>query len=156
MKSPFLQSVSEVLRKKYYAKRTEETYLSWIVSYIRFHEMRHPKDMGTTEIAAYLDHLALNRNVAPNTQKTALNTIVFMYRHVLNIDPGDFSHFSRSKTPQKLPVVLTDVELKKLFQHLKHPYLMAAALMYGSGLRVMETVRLRVSDIDIDRLTVRV
>lgn len=156
MKSPFLRSVSEVLRKKYYAKRTEETYLTWITSYIRYHKMRHPNEMGSAEIAAYLDHLALQKNVAPNTQKTALNAIVFMYRHVLNIDPGDFSHFSRSKTPQKLPVVLNNDELQRLFKYLKHPHLLSAAIMYGSGLRVMETVRLRVSDIDIDRLTVQV
>jgi len=156
MKSPFLRSVSDVLRKKYYAKRTEETYLFWIANYIRYHKMRHPGEMGPEEIAAYLDYLALQRNVSPNTQGVALNAIVFMYRHVLEQDPGDFSHYRRSNTPKKLPVVLTDAELRSLFQHLKHPYLLAAAIMYGSGLRVMETVRLRVSDMDIDRLTVRV
>ena len=86
--------------------------------------------MGPPEIAAYVDHLALQKNVAPNTQKTALNAIVFMYRHVLDMDRGDFSHFSRSKTPQKLPVVLNNDELQRLFQNLKHPYLLCAAIIF--------------------------
>ena len=156
MKSPFLQLVQDTMRKKYYAKRTEETYIFWIKAFIRFHKLRHPKDMGAPEVVTFLDHLALQRNVAPRTQGVALNSLVFMYRHVLATDLGDFSHFHRAKSPEKLPVVLNSDELKRLFRYLKHPYLLAAALMYGSGLRVMETVRLRVSDIEIDRLTVRV
>jgi integron integrase len=144
------------MRKRYYAKRTEETYITWITAYIRFHKMKHPGEMGAPEVIAFLDHLALQKNVAPNTQRVALNALVFLYRHVLDNDLGDFDHFSRAKTPQKLPVVLNDTELRNLFQHLKNPYLLAATIMYGSGLRVMETVRLRVSDIDTDRLTIRV
>ena len=110
MKSPFLQSVADVMRKKYYAKRTEETYLTRIRAFIRYHKLRHPKDMGAPEVVAFLDHLALQRGVAPNTQKVALNAVVFMYRHILHVDLGDFGHYSRSKTPQKLPVVLNDTE----------------------------------------------
>ena len=156
MGSPFLQSVRTVMRKRYYAKRTEETYITWITAFIRFHKLAHPKDMGAPEVIAFLDHLALRKHVAPNTQRVALNAIVFLYKHVIGRDLGDFDHFARSKTPQKLPVVLNDIELRNLFSHLKHPYLLAATIMYGSGLRVMETARLRVSDIDLDRLTIRV
>lgn len=149
-------SVRDTMRAKYYAGRTEKTYLLWIAAYIRFHDYKHPKDMAAPDVVAWLDHLALHQKVAPNTQKVALNAIVFMYRPVIGVELGDFDHFKRSNTPKKLPVVLSEPEIRALFQHLSHPYLLAAALMYGSGLRVMETVRLRVADIDIERLTIRV
>jgi hypothetical protein len=71
------------MRKRYYAKRTEETYITWITAYIRFHKMKHPGEMGAPEVIAFLDHLALQKNVAPNTQRVALNALVFLYRHVL-------------------------------------------------------------------------
>lgn len=156
MKSPFLRSVRDTIRARHYSIKTEETYLYWICDYIRFHQLKHPRDMGQSEICQFLDYLAIERNVAAATQKVALNSVVFMYKHVLNIDPGDFSQYHRATGPRKLPVVLTRSELRDLLGSLSDPAFMCAGFMYGSGLRVMETVRLRVSDIDIDRLTVRV
>lgn len=100
--------------------------------------------------------MALNENVAPRTQSVALNAIVFMYRHVVGREPGDFSDYKKAKGPEKLPVVLTREELRRLFRNISENAYLCAALMYGSGLRVMETVRLRYSDIELDRLTVRV
>ena len=156
MKSQLLQSVREVIRKKYYSIKTEQTYLYWITYFIRHHKLRHPKDMGEIEIREFLNFLALQRNVSPNTQKTALNTVVFLYKHVLEQSPGDFSDFARAKAPKKFPTVLTPNEVARLLKELHGDARMCGALMYGSGLRIMETVRLRVQDIDIDRLSVLV
>ncbi|BFM18336.1 integron integrase IntIA [Maricurvus nonylphenolicus] len=156
MKSPFLQQIRDCIRVKNYSIKTEQTYLHWTVNFIRYHNMRHPKDMGENEIRVYLNHLALDKNVSPSTQKIALNAIVFTYRHVLNRDPGDFSDFHRAKAPKKLPTVLMPSEISSLFQQLQGDAKLCAALMYGSGLRVMETVRLRIQDIDFDRLSVLV
>lgn len=156
MKSAFLKSVKDAIRKKYYSIKTEETYLYWIVGFIRFHKMIHPKEMGETEIRQYLDYLATERNVAAATQKVALNSIVFMYRHVIGIEPGDFSQYHRATGPKKLPAVLSRSEVRDVLSLLHDSAFLCAGLMYGSGLRVMETVRLRVSDIDTERLTVRV
>lgn len=156
MSSLFLQEVSDVIRAKHYSIRTEKTYLYWITYFIRFNKMRHPKDMGDHEIRNFLNFLALQQNVAANTQKVALNALVFLYRYVLQRELGDFSDFYRARAPKKLPTVLTTDEIRLLFSHLDERILLCAALMYGSGLRVMETVRLRVHDIDFSKLTVLV
>ena len=156
MKSPFLTLLRDTIRKKHYSIKTEQTYLHWVVCFIRHHKMTHPSEMGANEIREFLDHLALKRKVAPGTQKVALNAIVFMYKEVLQRDPGDFSDYHKATGAKKLPVVLTRDEVRALFAHLSGPAFLCAGLMYGSGLRVMETVRLRVSSIETDRLTVRV
>ena len=156
MKSQFLNLLRDAIRKKHYSIKTEQTYLHWVTLYIRFHHLQHPKTLGPEKIREFLDHLAIEKKVAPGTQKVALNAIVFMYRHVLNEDPGDFSDYRKASGPKKLPVVLARDEIRRLFAHLSDIHLLCAGLMYGSGLRVMETVRLRYSDIDTDRLTVRV
>lgn len=156
MKSNFLRSLRDEIRKKHYSIKTEQTYILWVTLYIRFHNLQHPKNLGPDKIREFLDHLAINKKAAAGTQKVALNAIVFMYRHVLNVEPGDFSDYRKASGPRKLPVVLTREEIRKLFSHLSNENLLCAGLMYGSGLRVMETVRLRYSDIEIDRLTVRV
>ncbi len=156
MKSAFLKKVRDAIRKKHYSIKTETTYLYWITYYIRHHGLQHPSKLGTKDIRSFLDYLSLKQNVAPGTQKIALNAIVFMYKHVLLIDPGDFSDYHKATGPKKLPVVLTRDEVRLLLQQLSGPAFLCAGLMYGSGLRVMETVRLRISDIEIDRLTVRV
>ena len=155
MKSPFLRSVRDKIRAKHYSIKTEHTYLYWIYWYIRFNNMEHPANCSAPDIRRYLDYLAIERNVAPSTQKVALNAIVFMYRHVLGVEPGDFSQYHKATGPRKLPVVLTREELRALLNHLRGTAFLCAALMYGSGLRVMETVRLRVADVDCERLTLR-
>lgn len=156
MASPFLDGVRKVIRGKYYSIKTEQTYLYWIVGYIRFHGNEHPSKLGELHIRDYLTHLAVNGNVAASTQKTALNALVFLYRQVLNREVGDFSDFYRARAPKKLPTVLTGSEVQTIFDHLSGVHLVCAGLMYGSGLRIMETVRLRVHDIDTDKLTVLV
>ncbi|NIB41477.1 integron integrase [Pseudomaricurvus alkylphenolicus] len=156
MKSPFISKIRECIRGKNYSIRTERTYVYWVLAYIRYHNKAHPKDMNETHIRAFLEHLAIYGNVSPNTQKTALNALVFMYRHVLQRELGDFSDFYRANGPKKLPTVLTIEEVTELFKHLRHYAFLCAALMYGSGLRVMETVRLRWQDIDFDKLSVQV
>lgn len=156
MKSAFLAELRDAIRARHYSIKTETTYLHWVVCFIRFNNLRHPSTLGTNDIRKYLDHLAIQNNVAPGTQKVALNAIVFMYRHVLKKDPGDFSDYRKATGPKKLPVVLARDEIRNLFSQLSGYPFVCAGLMYGSGLRVMETVRLRVADIEIDRLTVRV
>ena len=157
MKSKFLESVRYVIRSKNYSIRTEDTYLYWIADFIRFHRYQSDADFGGQDhIRDYLGYLAVDRKVAPSTQKTALNAVVFLYRQVLDRDPGDFSDFSRAKTAKKLPVVLTRGEVVCLFNELHGHAKLCAQLMYGSGLRVMECVRLRVQDIDFDKLTILV
>lgn len=156
MASPFIDSVRDTIRAKYYSIRTERTYLLWIRRFIRFHDYKHPKDMDERHIRDFLNDLALNQNVAPNTQKTALNAIAFMYNQVLKREPMDFSDFHRATAPKKLPVILTAAELQRLFRYLDGDSLLMASLMYGSGLRVMEVVRLRVQDIDLNQLTIYV
>ncbi|WP_111640941.1 site-specific integrase [Marinimicrobium alkaliphilum] len=100
MASPFLDSVRNVIRSKYYSIKTEQTYLYWIVAYIRFHGNKHPDELGEADIRNYLTHLAVAANVAASTQKTALNALVFLYRQVLNRELGDFSDFYRARAPK--------------------------------------------------------
>lgn len=154
MSSPFLTHVRKVIQSKYYSIRTEHAYIYWLKYYIKYHNLKHPKELGAEEIRAFLTHLAVDCKVAPNTQKAALNALVFVYKHVLNFPPMDFGDFYRANTPQKLPTILTHTEIRDLFFHLKGINKLAGALMYGSGLRVMEVVRLRVQDIDLNKLSI--
>ncbi len=156
MSSPLLDSVRDVIRAKHYSIRTEKSYLYWIVYYIRYHQFRHPKEMGSSDVREFLNFLALKRQVTANTQKAALNALVFLYHQVLAIELGDFSDFYRARSPKKLPTVLTHKEVFSLLSHLQGDHRLCASLMYGSGLRLMETTRLRVHDIDFDKLTILV
>jgi len=152
MASAFIQALRDHMRARNYSKRTEKTYLYWIIYYIRFHNKRHPSEMGANEVVKFLEFLAVQRNCSPSTQKTALNALMYMYKRYLDV-PIEIEDFTRATKPKKLPVVLTPAELRSLFAQLNNEHLLCAKLMYGSGLRVMEVVRLRVKDIDIDRLT---
>ena len=145
-----LDQVSEALRTKHYAYRTEETYVDWIKRYILFHKKRHPKDMGEEEIREFIAYLATERKVATSTQNQALSAILFLYRTVLQkeiILPPELINPSR---PKRLPTVLTHAEAMSVI-NLMHglPRLMTK-ILYGSGLRLMECMRLRVKDIDFD------
>jgi integron integrase len=119
--------------------------------------MRHPKDMGAPEISRFLSHLACDLNVAANTQNQALCALVFLYRHVLGRDPGDFGDVIRAKRPQKVPVILSPDEMQRILERLTGTYHLMGMLLYGGGLRIMELVRLRLKDVDFDyhRLCVR-
>ncbi len=155
-KSPFLEEVRQVLRVQHYAIRTEQSYVEWIKRYIWFHGKRHPKDMAEEEVAAYLTYLSVERNVAPATQGQALNALVFLYRKVLNQPLGDIHGIVRAKKQPKVPVVLTREEISGIFNYLDGVHWLAACIMYGSGLRLMECIRLRVKDLDFHRLSITV
>jgi integron integrase len=145
-----LDQVRQAIRVRHYSIRTEESYTRWIRYFIRFHKLRHPRDMGGEEINQFLTFLAVQRNVSPATQNQALNAIMFLYKSVLEIDLGTFDKFTRAKYKKRLPVVLTHDEATHVLSQLsKVPWLMAS-LLYGCGLRLMECVRLRVKDVDFD------
>ena len=136
------------MRVRHYSVRTEKTYIDWIVRFIHFHERRHPKDMGQNEVAGFLTHLAVDLNVSASTQNQALNALLFLYRAVLEKPLGNVYGIVRAKNSRKLPTVLTQDEVREVLRQIDSTYWLPACLMYGSGLRLMETVRLRVKDID--------
>lgn len=146
--SPFLNMIRDAIRVRHYSIRTEKAYLGWIRRFILFHNKQHPVQMGEREVSAFLTHLAVNLNVSPSTQNQALNALNFMYGKVLEKPFGRLSSAVRAKKKQRLPVVLTRDEVRKLFSHLHGPHWLAACLLYGSGLRLMECVRLRVMHLD--------
>jgi integron integrase len=130
--------------------------LYWIKLFIRFNEKRHPDTLGANEITAFLTFLAVERNVAAATQAIALNALVFLYDKYLERPIGDVSHFNRASRQRKLPVVLTSAEVKNLLDQFRGTQKLMIALLYGSGLRRIELLRLRVKDIDLDNLQVQV
>lgn len=143
-----MDQVTEVLRYHHYQLATERAYVRWILAFIRFHDKRHPKDMGKPEIEAFLSHLAVNKNVAASTQSQALNALVFLYKQVLDLPVSESLDPVRSKKPVRLPTVMSIAEIKQLFEELHGVHLLMARLAYGGGLRLMEIVRLRVQDVD--------
>jgi integron integrase len=146
--SKLLDQTRAVLRMRHYSYRTEKTYIEWIAQYIRFHNIKHPKDMGAAEVEAFLTHLAVERNVSASTQNQALSALLFLYREVLRVDLPWLDGFSPAKKTSRLPVVLTKDEVKRILQHLSGANWLIASLLYGSGLRLQEALRLRVKDLD--------
>jgi len=145
-----LDQVRDVLRLKHYALRTEEAYVDWIRRFILFHHKRHPREMGAAEITAFLTHLAVVDNVAASTQNQALAALLFLYREVLQQDIGPVEPV-RAKKPQRLPVVLTREEVRQVLNQMQGTHKLMAKLLYGTGMRLMECVRLRVKDVDFAR-----
>lgn len=147
----------EALRIKHYAYRTEKTYLHWIKHFVNYHNGRKPSEMGAPEIHQFLSHLAVNKDVAASTQNQALNAIVFLYRGVLKTEPGDFSDFQRARVRRTVPVVLSKKEVSALLREMDGIEEVVCRLLYGSGMRITEAVRLRVKDIsfDLNEITVR-
>lgn len=150
-------AVRETLRIKHYAYRTEKTYMHWIRRFVNYHNGRKPSTMGSAEIHAFLSYLAVNRDVAASTQNQALNAIVFLYRDVLKMEPGDFSDFQRARVRRRIPVVLSREEIQALLRELDDFEEMFCRLLYGTGMRITEAVRLRVQDISfgLNEITVR-
>jgi integron integrase len=142
-----LDQVRDAIRLKHYSIRTEQAYVTWIKRYIYFHNVRHPAEMGTAEIQAFLTHLAVEGNVAASTQNQALSALLFLYKEVLHQDLGPIDAL-RAKKSKRLPSVLTKEELHRVLGHLSGTHLLMAKLLYGSGLRLMECLRLRVKDLD--------
>lgn len=151
------KAVREALRVKHYAYRTEKTYIYWIRRYVQYHHWRKPSRMGASEIHEYLSYLAVNEDVAASTQNQALNAIVFLYRGVVKKEPGDFNDFARARVRRRLPVVLSRTEVQSLLNNMDGVEEFVARLMYGTGTRISEAIRLRVKDISFDRneITVR-
>ncbi|MDT0617569.1 integron integrase [Salinisphaera sp. P385] len=150
-KSPkLLDQVRTQCRVKHYSLRTERSYAAWIRRYILFHGKRHPRDMGKKEVEAFLSHLAVERSVAASTQNQALGAILFLYRDVLGIELPWLDDVVRAKRPARIPEVLSRQEVGALFAHLEGQHWLLAGLLYGSGLRLMEAVRLRIKDVDFD------
>lgn len=153
-RSPFLEEVRAAVRVRHYSIRTEKSYVAWIVRYIRFHGNRHPSEMAEAEVAAFLSHLAVARDVAASTQNQALNALTFLYRAVLGRPLGHIGGVVRAKRPERLPTVLTTDEIAAFLRAVDINYWLIACLMYGSGLRLMEAVRVRVKDLDFDHRAV--
>jgi integron integrase len=143
-----LDQVRDVLRIKHYSYRTEQTYVDWIKRYIIFHEKRHPKDMGAPEIKAFLAYLAQERHVAASTQNQALSALLFLYKNVLQLEVAALPNLVHAGRPKHLPTVLTHDEALAVINRMTGKSRLMARLLYGSGLRLMECLRLRVKDID--------
>ena len=148
--SPFLQSVSDFMAVRRYSSRTIRSYLYWIRYFIVFHDKRHPETMGGPEVVEFLTHLAVQKKVSIATQKIALNALAFLFNRVLQQPLGNLGEFNRAKCERKLPMVLNRLEVGQLLGRLSGPPLLLASLLYGSGLRRVEAVRMRVKDIDFD------
>lgn len=144
-----LRDVAAEIRRRNYSIRTEHAYLQWLRRYVGFHGNRDPRAMGADEVATYLNHLALVREVAPSTQSQALNALVFFYTQVLGKELGTVAGLVPAKKPRRVPVVLTREEVQRVLAALKEePFALMAGLLYGTGMRLMECVRLRVMDVD--------
>jgi integron integrase len=149
--------VRESIRVRHYSFRTEQTYVGWIRRYISFCGRRHPRTLGTTEITTFLTHLAVDRKVSASTQNQALQALLFLYRDVLQMDLPAIGDVVRASKPARLPVVLTRDEVQQVFARLEGRSRLIVGLLYGSGLRLVEGLSVRVKDLDLERrvLTVR-
>lgn len=145
----FLDVMREKIRLKHYSYKTEKAYVDWAERFIRFHKMRHPAEMGKVEVEAFLSHLAVERNVSASTQNQALHGLLFMYEYVVG---RKLEHVEplRAKKSAHVPVVLSPEEVQKILCRLNGVYYIIGRLLYGSGMRLMECMRLRVKDVDFD------
>jgi len=143
-----LDQVREAIRCRYYSRRTEEAYVHWIKRFIYFSGRRHPRELGEAEVTAFLSHLAVERKVAAGTQNQAMSALLFLYRHVLQLELGWLQGIERATRLPRLPAVLTREEVEQVLGQLQGTRWLIASLLYGSGLRVLECLRLRVKDLD--------
>ena len=152
-----LDQLTERCRVKHYSLRTERAYRDWARRFILANGKRHPRDMGAVEVEAFLSRLATDADVAASTQNQALSALLFLYREVLGVELAWMENEVRAKRPQRLPVVLSRAQVGRLLERLAGREALMAGLLYGSGLRLMECVRLRLKDVDLERneLTVR-
>lgn len=156
-KPRLFDKLKEIMRLRHLSIRTEDAYVHWIRKFITFHGNRHPREMGRAEIRDFLSHLAGREYVSASTQNLALNAILFLYRNVLELDVGTVGPFERAKRPRRAPVVLTPAETVAVLQCLRGAPLIVAGILYGSGLRLLEGLRLRIKDVDLEygQITVR-
>ena len=151
-----LDRVSEAIRARHYSLRTEEAYVGWVRRFILFHHKRHPAEMGEPEINQFLTYLAVSRDVSASTQNQALSAILFLYEVVLQKELDRIDGVVRAKKPKRLPVVLGREEVRALLGRMRGTPRLAALLLYGAGLRLLEALRLRVKDIDFTCLQITV
>jgi integron integrase len=156
-KPRLLDLVRLAIRVRNYSRRTEQAYVFWIKRFLAFHGMRHPNEMGSSEVGAFLADLATRRNVSASSQNQAFSSVLFLYRAVLKRRIEGLENVPRAKRPERLPVVLSRDEIGQVLSRLDGTVRLMAALMYGSGLRLLECLRLRIKDVDLDHhaLTVR-
>jgi integron integrase len=152
-----LDQVKRCIRDKHYSLRTEEAYVYWIRWYIRFHKLRHPAEMGAPEVKMFLSYLTNERSVSISTHKQALCALLFLYKQVLEIEFPWMEDLHRPTRPPRLPTVLTQTEVARVFEQLQGVYQLIARLLYGTGMRLMEGLTLRVKDVDFGRreITIR-
>ena len=146
-----LEVAREKMRTRHLAYRTEQTYLQWIRRYVAFHDRRHPRDLGAPEVEQFLTHLAVNGKVSASTQNQALQAVLFLYRQVLGVDLPWLENVTRATRPKRLPVVLSRADVRSLLAALEGTPWLVANLLYGSGLRLIEALRLRVKDLALER-----
>ena len=146
-----LDQVRDRIRVKHYSIRTEKLYVQWIKRFILFHGKRHPQEMGAAEVEAFLTHLAVAGMVSASTQNQALSALLFLYKEVLLIDLPWLDNVVRAKQSQRLPSVLTRTEVRSVLTRMNGIHGLMANLLYGTGMRLMECVRLRVKDVDFER-----
>ena len=151
-----LEKVRECIRARHYSLRTEDAYVDWIRRYVRYHGRRHPRELGASHVGAFLSSLANERKVSASTQNQALAALLFLYRHVLEIDLPWLEDVTRAKRPKRLPTVLTRAEAHALLGQMEGMHALMAKLMYGNGLRLAECLQLRVKDIELERREVMV
>jgi integron integrase len=148
--------VRRAVRLRHYSRSTEHSYVQWVRRFVLFHGMRQPRELGAAEIERFLTHLAVERRVAAATQNQALNALVFLYRDVLGMDAPVLSQIVRARKPKRLPTVLTPDEVRSVLAQLDGVTWLVAALLYGSGLRLLECLTLRVKDLDFELREIRI
>jgi len=144
-----LDALRHAIRVRHYSSRTEEAYIDGVRRFIRFHGRRHPRELGAPEVAAFLTHLAVDSTVAPSTQNQARSALMFLYREVLQLELPWFQEVVAAETQRRLPLVLTPAEVRALLGELSGTMGLVAALLYGTGMRLLEALRLRVKDIGL-------
>ena len=156
-KPRLLDQVRDALRLRHYSLRTEATYIQWIKRFILFHGKRHPLEMGEQEITVFLTHLAVDKHVSPSTQNQALAAILFLYKEVLARELDWMDEIVRAKRTERIPEVMSPEQVRRLLDQLEGTHQLMARLIYGTGIRLMEAVRLRVRDVDFHyrQITVR-
>ena len=141
----------EKMRIRHLALRTEQAYLQWMRRYVTFHKRKHPRELGAPEVQQFLTHLAVDRKVSAATQNQAMQALLFLYRQVLEIELPWLDNVTRASQPKRLPVVLSRAEVRALLAQLEGTTWLVASLLYGSGLRLMEGLRIRVKDLALER-----
>ncbi len=151
-----IEKVRREIQRRNYSYSTEKRYSDWIKQYIRFHDLKHPNQLKEKDIVSFLNHLVQSRNVAASTQNQALCAIVFLYKQVLKSDVGNLKNLKRAKKPKRLPTVLSKEEVRNLLSELEGIDFLVASILYGTGLRISEALRLRVQDVDFDYMQITV